>query len=298
MPAIRMISTGEGAVHRAVKLEVALMSRAHLRFARSLITLLFPAVVACTQPLQPPFDPAAISGAPQQPNDASAQFVLGGCRLGAPTVMLREGASDQPGSRLLQYWEMPNHPVWWSDATPASTAYKDYRRKVAANVSLTDPVRLLQRSPTHNNKIVVAEARNWIRPANCLEKLLQAEQHSRVDAFKTPTEFLSFVLLSADEKRVRVYFYTVNYDGIGAATPVSAPVVQAREDGWTVLAGLHNHGFHPGQPTLDGILAPSSPDAHFNFNFAGRVGMKEAWITNGLHTVRIPASAFGQFERE
>jgi hypothetical protein len=285
-------------VQKSAELENAMLLNARIRLARSLTILLVSALLACTQPVQPPFEPAITSGVQSQRPRASSESVAGVCRLGAPTVMLREGASDQPGSRLLQYWEMPNDPVWWSEATPDSPVYQDYRRKVAANVSLTDPVRLLQRSPTHNNKIVLAEARNWIRPANCLERLLQAEQHSRLDALEIPTEFLSFVLLSADEKRVRVYFYTVNYDGIGAATPVSAPVVQAREEGWTVLAGLHNHGFHPGQPTLDGILAPSSPDAHFNFNFAAKVGMKEAWITNGIHSAHIPASEFSRFERD
>lgn len=221
------------------------MARARIRSARSLTILLCAALAAYAQPAQPPFEAATTSSVQSQRlREASAQGGAGACRFGAPTVMLREGASHQAGSRLLQYWGMPNNPVWWSDATPASTAYKDYRSKVAANVSLTDPVRLLQRSPTHNNKIVVAEAGNWIRPASCLEKLLQAEQHGRVDAFKTPTEFLGFVLLSPDEKRVRVYFYTVNYDGIGAATPVSGPVVQpARRGGlcWqvcTIMASI------------------------------------------------------------
>jgi len=66
---------------------------------------------------------------------------------------------------------------------------------------------------------------------------------------------------------------------------------------WTIVAMLHNHAFHPGQPELNGAPAPSRPDAQFLVNFAGS-GMAEAWITNGLHTAHIPAAAFGLFERD
>jgi hypothetical protein len=128
--------------------------------------------------------------------------------------------------------------------------------------------------------------------------LLQSEQHKRLDTFKSPTEFASFVLRSSDGKRLRVYFYTVNQDGIGRMSPLTQPVAGDLKDGWRVLFALHNHNFHPGQPQLNGIVAPSIPDAHFAQNVRAELALPESRITNGISTVRIPASAFAQFERE
>ena len=106
------------------------------------------------------------------------------------------------------------------------------------------------------------------------------------------------VLRSSAGARLRIYFYTVNQDGIGRVGPVSEPTLADVAQGWRVVLGMHTHAFHPGQPLLDGILAPSVPDADFNANFAESAGMQAAWITNGIHTVRIPAEAFGLFRRE
>lgn len=50
------------------------------------------------------------------------------------------------------------------------------------------------------------------------------------------------------------------------------------------------------EPEIDGILAPSEPDADFHVRFHEVSGVQEAWITNGVHTVRMPAS-FRDFQR-
>lgn len=60
---------------------------------------------------------------------------------------------------------------------------------------------------------------------------------------------------------------------------------------------LHSHVFHPGQPEIDGILAPSEPDADFHVRLHAASDVREAWITNGVDTVKMPASSFGLFRR-
>lgn len=213
----------------------------------------------------------------------------------AARVLHEEGDPHAKGSRLLQVWEVRDHRVWWSTADPAG--YGDFRARVRRHAGETDPLRLLQQVPSKNNQVVAENAKAWIRPANCLEKLLQQAQDRRIDTFRDPTEFAAFVLRSPDGKTLRIYSYTVNQDGIGRVKPLADPVTADRRAGWTVLGGLHNHNFHPGQPLLNAPLAPSGPDAQFNLNFAREVGMAEAWITNGLHTVRIPAAAFHLFDQ-
>lgn len=132
--------------------------------------------------------------------------------------MESSGDPHAANGRLLQVWDVPNEPVLWSEATPESPAYRDFLDKLARADTETDPLALLRASPHPNNALVIRNAADWIRPASCLEKLLVGEQHARMDTFATPTEFASLILRSPDSTRLRVYFYTINQDGIGRMT--------------------------------------------------------------------------------
>ena len=227
---------------------------------------------------------------------ASAQPAA--CAVAAPPrVLMSQGDAHARGSKLLQVWDIPDAPVLWSPAEPAG--YDAFLAK-AMRQEVTDPVALLAQapSPSANNRLVVENALAWIAPANCLEMLLFQVQDQRIETFTAPTEFMAIVLRSPDGARLRIYAYTVNQDGIGRATPVAEPAAADHRAGWTILAGLHNHSFHPGDPLLNGPVAPSAPDAAFNANFAVEAGMQAAWITNGVSTSHIPAEAFGRFEME
>lgn len=213
-----------------------------------------------------------------------------------PVILMQKGEAHKPGSRLLQFWDMEDRPILWSPASPQSSGHGDFAAKLERRVAETDALKLLAQSPTANNKLVAANFRRWIHPATCLEKLLQGTQHQRLDTFATPTEFASFVLRS--QRRLRIYYYTVNQDGIGSMTPLTDPVRRDLKEGWRVLLALHNHNFHPGQPGLNGIPAPSVPDAHFTNAVGKELGLQEAWITNGVNTARIPAAAFADFEHK
>ncbi len=209
-------------------------------------------------------------------------------------------ASEAP--RLLQVWEVPDAAVYWSDADPVDPAFAAFKAGVTKHVRVTDPVALLRASPGFdnarliaNNALVADRAADWIGTAGCLEKLLVSVQHARVDTFVRPTEFAAVVLRSPDGRALRIYYLTVDQDGIGRASPLTEPAVADVKAGWRVEIALHNHAFHPGQPSLDGVIAPSEADAQFAVNFAAESGVRFAWITNGLHTSRIPASAFGLF---
>lgn len=214
-----------------------------------------------------------------------------------PRVLMADGDPHEVGSKLLQLWEVPNHPVLWSETAPETGDYRRFRLELAERKIETDPVRLLERSPTENNRMVVRNAGNWIRPAACLEMLMFGHQHGRLNIFETPSEFASIILRSADRQRLRVYYYTINHDGIGRMDPVVEPVLEDSRDGWEVLVALHSHVFHPGQPQIDGILAPSEPDADFHVRFHAESGVRDARITNGVHTVIMPASSFDGFKR-
>ena len=228
----------------------------------------------------------------------AARPAPGACAFGvAPTVLLDDGDPHAKNGKRLEMWEVADAPIWWSAVHPDG-AYGDFRAKVAARVPETRPIPLLRQVPQANNQVILDHARQWIHPANCLEMLLIARQYARIDLLEQPTEFAAVVLRSPDGRRLRIYNYTINQDGIGRATPISEPAARDHRGGWAILGFLHNHNFHPGDPLTNGPLAPSVPDANFNLNFAREAGLAEAWITNGLNTVRIPAAAFPAFEHE
>jgi len=214
---------------------------------------------------------------------------------GAPRILLEDGDPHEAGSRLLQVWEVRDDPVFRSHTAPRDGAYPRFRAELAERNVETDPLRLLERSPTDNNRIVIRNAGDWIGPAGCLEMLLYGHQHGRMNTLDAPTEFTSIVLRAPEGDRLRVYYYTINQDGIGRMDPIVEPALKDRQDGWEVLVALHNHAFHPGQPEIDGILAPSEPDADFHVRFHAASDLREAWITNGVDTVRMPASSFDLF---
>ena len=213
-----------------------------------------------------------------------------------PKVLSVRGDAHAKGAQLLQVWELADAPVWWSKADP--DGYGAFRARVRRRAGETDPVKLLGQTPSANNRLVAANAAAWIAPATCLEKLLFQAQDRRIDTFAAPTEFVSVILKSPDRARLRAYFYTVNQDGIGRMSSVTGWALADQRAGWTLLAMLHNHNFHPGHPRQNSPLAPSLPDAQFNANLAREGGLRAAWITNGLHTAHIPAEAFGRFEKD
>jgi hypothetical protein len=157
-------------------------------------------------------------------NNSSAS----GCVL-PEIAQILEHSGDPHGAdgKLLQVWEMPDSPVLWSETSPAG-AYRDFRRQVEAKGIQTDPLQLLKAAPAPNNRLVVEHADMWIRPAGCLEMLLTGYQHARIDTFVAPTEFASIVMRSADNSRLRVYFYTINQDGIGRASPLTTMAAISR----------------------------------------------------------------------
>ena len=219
-----------------------------------------------------------------------------------PRIIASEGVSSAKGSRLLQVWDVPDARIYWTKADPADPAFRTFIADVAKRVQVTDPVRLLRSSPAwdnprlkQSNALVADRASEWVRPAGCLEKLLLSVQHQRVNLFERPTEFAALVLRTPEGDRIRIYYLTINEDGIGRMSPLTGPAMIDIKAGWRMEIALHNHSFHPGQPSINGVLAPSEADAQFVANFAADSGLQAAWITNGLHSSRIPASAFGLF---
>ena len=181
------------------------------------------------------------------------------CNLGKPTsVLVREGDQRAADGRLLVRWDVKTSTIWDGTAQPSEGAYQSFRDELARRLVTTDPRRVLRRSPTTNNLLVLAHARIWIKPATCLEKSLYGLQHDRISTFDEPTEFSAFVLSSPDNKTQRIYWYSVNRNGIGNASPLTDPVRGDVMAGWRVRYVLHSHPFKPSDDYSTELSHPAS----------------------------------------
>lgn len=209
-----------------------------------------------------------------------------------PTILVEEGNAHATGSLLLQRWTVADDPSLWAQGAPPGI--EALRGELERSGVETDPSVLLRQSDTQNNRLVAQNFEAWVRPIRCVEALVLDTQNARMPLAAGSTEFAAFFLRSTAGDQLRIYSLTRNSDGVGNLTLITDAIAEDIRQGWTLEAGLHNHNFHP-EPKRNGIVAPSGPDAHANIQLLNQYGLQEAWITNGVHTVRIPSAAFSQF---
>jgi hypothetical protein len=234
------------------------------------------------------------AGAASQGNNGND---LQECRLEGKAQILSEvGDPHTKGSQIFKVWEVSNLPVYLTTKRPSSGSYGLFLERLLKSGVEIDPVKLLQLNPIHNSLVVIEEARAWIGPINCLEMLLLSEQNDRIALLDDSTEFLSVILRSLDEKRLKIYFFSKNENGIGNVSSIMVKIRADKAQGWILISMLHNHNFELHAPELNAAVAPSVPDGLLNQQLQLRDEIEAAWITNGLNTVRIPARAFGRFQ--
>jgi len=179
------------------------------------------------------------------------------------------------------------------------TKFLDRVRLLVADLS---PAALLKRalitapakSPEAFNLALALVKDENLAPMNCIESLLLAEQTDRLNMARTPTEFIAFFLKSRSKPRLKIFTYTVNQAGIGGLKEVVGYVERemAANSDWELWMNLHNHNFFLDKPDISGVPSPSGPDVGAFRSLATDLGLREARVTNGFHTLRIESSDF------
>jgi hypothetical protein len=222
----------------------------------------------------------------------------------------------RPGELHLVY-ELEDTPELWAPL-PDDDLVASYRARVTArlngNVSPRDLL-LRQRAimeaigterargDAENATLLLEGRAGSIRPAACLESLLFREQARRYPMLEHPSEFGAFVLRGRG--RVRVYFSSLETVGAKVRHEVNDRIRADGAAGFEVLAHVHNHTFMfdrvPGDrmwtlpetvADVGGALAPSTTDVHFYRSMRESLGLRGAWVTNGLNTAQFSASDF------
>lgn len=222
----------------------------------------------------------------------------------------------RPGE-LHRLFDIEDTPELWAPL-PDDDLIASYRARVTARLNgHISPLELLRRQRAvmeaigserargdAKNATLLLEGRaGAIGPAACLESLLFREQARRYPMLEHPSEFGAFILRG--KGRVRVYFSSFESVGAKIRREVNERVRADETSGFEVLAHLHNHTFMfdrvPGDRMwttpetvndVGGALAPSTTDVHFYRSIREEVGIRGAWVTNGLHTARFAANDF------
>jgi hypothetical protein len=233
---------------------------------------------------------------------AQLSFCQAECRFETAATILEERENH-----LLQYWEFHTAAIPNSFELPQSPSFSSYREAVTAKIN-SDPLGLLERylsagpypADAHNIEIVLSDPRR-IRPIQCVEALLLDYQIGRTLKMLTePTEFLSLFLVSP-EGRYRAYYLTDDVGGIRRMEQLKAYVGSDLELGWLLVGNLHNHSFSLDHLDWDqkhhpqGVLAPSASDIQVFRGMKEELNLRSASITNGFHTISIPAEDFGKY---
>ena len=133
-----------------------------------------------------------------------------------------------------------------------------------------------------------------VRTVKCLEAALFSLQDTRYSQLTRPTEFIAHVLRK--DGRLTIYFGAGGEPfppkSVYGTDEVAADVAA----GWLYWIALHNHPLQirGGKSTL-GVPVPSTSDVSLLAGLVARLGLREAWVTNGMYTGVVSAENLARF---
>jgi len=211
------------------------------------------------------------------------------CRLAPPSEVLLEAPKA-----FDALWTLKDEPRWWGATSPVHEGLRRFRAAVQKTWPDAPPGALLD-TASHNQGVSRSGNGGRIVPIRCLEAALLARQIDRGDMVANPTEFVAFILRK--EGQLRVYTSTRDRAGLKMPRPVIERIERDHAAGWQLWTILHNHNFFFDKaPKGAGPTSPSKPDIHLFRNFAKDLGLQEAWVTNGFHTILIERAQFALYE--
>lgn len=200
--------------------------------------------------------------------------------------------------------------VFFRDVLPADSAYLAFRSALAADDALlrrpiadaprpdSPEAAEVWRREGHNVSLVFDEDLGSVEAISCLDALLFAEQHRRVDQLDNPTEFIANVLRRAEGGREQIA--VVFGAGVEMFPPKSVygfdRVADFQADRWTWSYAVHNHTVQANGSRLAlGTPVPSTSDVDLMRGLIERSGLQAIRVTNGVFTFEANAEEAADF---
>ncbi|MCE9670561.1 hypothetical protein LY474_22405 [Myxococcus stipitatus] len=226
--------------------------------------------------------------------------------------------ADRPlPGELHEVFDVPDASTWWEPA-PDDTERQRYREALRARLGAQGLAQraLLERSralfaaspggarrEAENSSRVLDGSAGTVGPSTCLEWRLFQRQARRFPMLEHPTEFHAYVLRG--QGRLRVYLSGADHVGGKLRHEVTSRVEADIARGFELVAHVHNHNFMfdrtPGDrmwttaetvADVGGGVAPSLSDVQAYRGMRESLGLRGAWVTNGLETGRFTAEDF------
>ncbi|MEM9459564.1 MAG: hypothetical protein AAGF11_35635 [Myxococcota bacterium] len=125
----------------------------------------------------------------------------------------------------------------------------------------------------------------------CLHSIFFDLQNQDFPVWNASTELAAAVLTQEIDGQTHIRAYIQTQDGILGVFDNS--FIDAAEDdlaaGWDMLAHFHSHPFAPDNQFGDvaGTVIPSDPDIATFQSLSATHDLREAWISNGIHSLRL-----------
>ena len=154
-----------------------------------------------------------------------------------------------------------------------------------------------------NHNLVLSHSDLYIRKTTRIELcLFQVHQMLTNGHPRDGTEFFAFILTkeTAGNKKIRVIMSS-SQDHMVSTKDVLAGAQKSKQDGWKIIANLHNHPFIDNPFKVTSAYAgfvpmPSQQDIRaLRDIFEMDIGEGEAWITNLISTFRIDMASVPKF---
>jgi len=217
-------------------------------------------------------------------------------------------------ARTYRYTETVR-PVTFEETRVSSTAYSNFiafleEVNETADTDVFDQIALLVRQRDVFIRYLGEEAAalhqamldgevGTLGDITCFQSILFDLQNRDWPLSLGPVEMGAYVLErdTSAGLQLRAYAKTQKQGGV---TGISLADLETRVNtdlaaGWRLRAHLHSHPLSPdGQYDIAGTVIPSDADANTYRRQRDERGLQEAWITNGVHSSRFPASQFDQ----
>lgn len=210
-----------------------------------------------------------------------------------------------------QVWEFKDSSFLWDDISTPETAFSNYQQTISNLIQPLDALLIIQKqyplfmqdpkpsmkAEAFNASLVLNGGAGTIRKISCLESLMIQEQTALFPLADYPYEFLAAIFKKYVNGVARVKI--ILHLGVSPfQKPVQDDIKVLLAEGWSFWAHIHNHPFYlekyPDQ-IFQGLMTPSLSDVQLYRSWASEFGQQNALITNGFHTIQIPASDFNKF---
>ncbi|WP_141735156.1 hypothetical protein [Oligoflexus tunisiensis] len=205
-------------------------------------------------------------------------------------------------NKVWQYvWDLDAAATWLGEETAPIPANVQEYRDYANGQADTDPFVLLARQREIFEKVYgpqsgVVQSFRLIEKGEvgriggniCVESMLMGE-HLKYHPLNVPgSEFSAHIYRKGTRLKVFAAFFEQSSMAAPQVIIKAAAAHELQQNGWNLVAFLHNHPFAFDNPYGDiaGTVIPSEPDLMtFRELFQSR-GLGAAWVTNGLHSAR------------